>query len=58
MKAKPAISEDEISLPDTNVVSTNTGPKQSKKFFTTRMKAAVRAAEKVKKNIKDKEIKI
>ena len=57
MKAKPAISEDEISLPDTNVVSTNTGPKQSKKFFTTRMKAAVRAAEKVKKNIKDKEIK-
>ena len=58
MKAKPAISEDEISLPDTNVVSTNTGPKQSKKFFTTRMKAAARAAEKVKKNIKDKEIKI
>ena len=57
MKAKPAISEDEISLPDTNVVSTDTGPKQSKKFITTRMKAPVRAAEKVKKNIKDKEIK-
>lgn len=52
MKAKPAISEDEISLSDTNVVSTDTGPKQSKKFITTRMKAAVRAAEKVKKKYK------
>ena len=50
--AEPAISDDEIIVLDTNKVSIDTSPKQSKKFITTRIKEAVRTAEKVKEKYK------
>ena len=50
--AEPAISDDEIIVLDTNKVSIDTSPKQSKKFITTRIKGAVRTAEKVKEKYK------
>ena len=49
--AEQAVPEDEIIRPDTNSVSIDTGPKQSKKYITTIMKGSVRAAERVKINI-------
>ena len=50
--AEPAISDDEIIVLDTNKVSIDTSPEQSKKFITTLMKGAVRTAEKVKEKYK------
>ena len=50
--AEPGVPEDEIIIPDTNSVSIDTGPKQSKKYITTRMKGGVRAAKKVKEKYK------
>ena len=36
--AEPAVPEDGIIIPDKNGVSIDAGPKQSKKYITTRMK--------------------
>ena len=55
--AQPALPEDEIIILDTNSVSIDAGPKQSKKYITTRMKGAVKAAERVKENIKNNNVK-
>ena len=51
--AEQAVPEDEIIRPDTNSVSIDTGPKQSKKYITTIMKGSVRAAERVKEKYKN-----
>ena len=53
--AEPAVPEDEIIIRDTNSVSIETSPKQSKKYITMRMKGAVRAAKKVKEKYKKQE---
>ena len=50
--AEPVISDDEIIVLDTNKISIDTSPKQSKKFITTRIKGAVGTAEKVKEKYK------
>ena len=50
--AEPAISDHEIFVTNTNEVSIDTGPNQRKKFITTRMRGALRAAEKVKEKYK------
>ena len=50
--AEPAISDDEIFVPNINEVSIDTGPNQRKKFITARMRGALRAAEKVKEKYK------
>ena len=53
--AEPAVPEDEIIIRDTNSVSIETSPKQSKKYITTHMKGAVMAAKKVKEKYKKQE---
>ena len=47
--AEPAVSNEEIIIPDTTHIGRDTGPSKRKKFVTTRMKGAVSAAERIKK---------
>ena len=47
-----AISDDVISIPDTNQVNINSGPPQRKKIVATYMKGVVKAAERIKKKYK------
>ena len=51
--AEPAISDDEIFVPNINEVSIDTGPNQRKKFITARMRGALQ--KKSKKNIRNNE---
>ena len=50
--AEPAIPQVDIIVPDTNSVSLDNGPKQSKKYITTRINSAIRAANKIKEKYK------
>ena len=47
--AEPAVSIEEIIIPDTTQIGRDTGLLKRKTIITTRMKGAVRAAEKIKK---------
>ena len=49
--AEPAVPEDGIIIPDTNGVSIDAGPKQSKKHITTRMKGQYGQLKRLRKNI-------
>ena len=49
--AEPAVPEDGIIIPDTNGVSIDAGPKQSKKYITTRMKGQYGQLKRLRKNI-------
>lgn len=44
--------EEDIIIPNTNNVSLDTGPKQSKKYITTQLNSAKLAANKIKKKYK------
>ena len=50
------MSDDDITVPDTNEVDIDRGLSQRKKIVTTYMKGAVRAAEKIKKKYKKQRI--
>lgn len=50
--AELAISDDDISIPDTNQVNIASRPPQRKKIVATCMKGAVKVAEKIKKKYK------
>ena len=50
--AELAISDDDISIPDTNQVNIGSRPPQRKKIVATCMKGAVKVAEKIKKKYK------
>ena len=46
--AEPVVPQPDIIIPDTNNVSIDSGPQQSKKYITTRLNSAVKAANKIK----------
>ena len=46
--AEPAIPQLDIIIPDTNTISIDNGPEQSKKHITTRMNSSIRASNKIK----------
>ena len=50
--ADPVVPEEEKILPNTNNVSLDTGPKQSKKYITTQLNSVVRSANKIKEKYK------
>ena len=55
--AELVVPEEDIIIPNTNNVSLDTGPKQSKKYITTQLNSAKLAANKIKKNTKSSNIK-
>ena len=50
--AEPAIDQPEIIVPNTETVSIDSGPKQTKKYITTRMNSAIKAANKIRNKYK------
>ena len=55
--AELVVPEEDIIIPNTNNVSLDAGPKQSKKYITTQLNSAKLAANKIKKNTKSSNIK-
>ena len=54
--SEPAISDDDISIPDTNQVNLDSRPPQRKKIVPSYMKGAGKVAEKIKKKYKKQKI--
>ena len=46
--AEPAVPQPDVIIPGTNNVSIDSGPQQSKKYITTQLNSAVKAANKIK----------
>ena len=48
--------DDDIVIPNTNVIGRDTGPPQRKRIVTSHLNQAVRAAEKIKKKYRKNEL--